>query len=80
LDVQVTVSQVLQEPVLPGVPSRRPHIGEQAFLLPQHLSRPTRRALTLRTGKLIAIVVAVSSNPPDARGQKYKNCQGEGPP
>ena len=30
LDVQVTVSQVLQEPVLPGVPSRRPRIGEQA--------------------------------------------------
>jgi len=34
----------------------------------------------LRTRKLIAIVVAVSNNPPDARAKKYENCQGERPP
>src|SRR5438067_2795125 len=34
----------------------------------------------LRTRKLIAIVVTVSNNPPDARAKKYENCQGERPP
>src|SRR5436305_10956499 len=34
----------------------------------------------LRTRKLIAIVVAVSNNPPDARAKKDENCQGERPP
>jgi hypothetical protein len=35
---------------------------------------------SLRTRKLIAIVVAVSNNPPDARAKKNENCQGKRPP
>jgi hypothetical protein len=37
-------------------------------------SASSQSEMGLRTRKLIAIVVAVSSNPPDARGEEYKYC------